>query len=421
MEYLIPFAVGLSVWDVVLALQAIRRFKNPDSAVPRVLQLLFDAARIVALSAFIAMILLVAIPDTAGVPGLVCTLLFLLTFFALYPLGGLRKRAVRAETPYETLATLLADTARAGARRVRRFVISVGRAISPSSRSWAEVWIPRSLGDDLLSVRSFFWVYFWLLALAFGLVLPTSLLALGNLPGATGALMRASIGFNALFAVSIFTITSLALLLLTVFLRRFGLARFAIDFQRHLKSVAAYIGYGTLAGVIAAALTPLMTAILRQPSSPAISPSMLIELPAIGAVIGYLAGLGALALTLGRGSSNLLYRSFLFPGLFVTLLFCIFSAGLSPEMLYQQLIVGKIDPAEIPATVCSTKEPDTILQEHLDNELWLLALTERCGKLALLSGNFLVRGASVSIAACAGIGFILNIRTGMKNSKTAAE
>lgn len=162
----------------------------------------------------------------------------LLFWASRLPLGALRKWAVASGKSRPTLRNLLKDMMRAWVFSTFRFLKAARKAIAPNNKAWKEVRIPGSLVDQLLSIKMFVLVYLGGLVLVFVLMIPSLSVSLGYMQGPSGAVMRAAIGFNALFIVSIFTVSAVATVSLAALLRSLGVVLFPIDLRECLAAAS---------------------------------------------------------------------------------------------------------------------------------------------------------------------------------------
>lgn len=417
MPFLLAASIGLLIWALVLARRLSRVFRTRAPQVPPVLQRLCDVVAVCVRAAFGLVSLGFALPAVAPRARFTGLLIGVLLVIADWSLRALRKWAIAGRKPRTTLRGLVKDLATAWMSTTIQFFTTVWKAIGPDDKAWKELWIPTTLVDRVLSIRAFVFVYLGGAVLVITLMIPSMLVTFGYMPGASGAVMRAAIGFNALFIVAVFTLITLVTASLAALLRSLGVVRFPIDLKRQLSRLAMLVGYGTLAGVISAALTPIATALFRQSASPPLSPSVLIDLPSAGAVGGYVIGLVVLATSLGRQSSNLVYQHLLFPAIFLGLLYIAYKLELTPEMLFQHVVTNAIDPAGISNTLCSASDNDDQVRAHLSDPAWLLAVANRCGGAVVIGGRSLVGSVAVGMSVVAGVRFLSGIRKGMKRTQ----
>ncbi|WP_147793992.1 hypothetical protein [Cellulomonas sp. Y8] len=324
----------------------------------------------------------------------------------------LLRRAEVIDGPPSTLAALVVASVRDRARRLLRGARSVRQAIAPGTASWREIrW--GGAADELLSFGSFAVTYTAVVALALVLALLEVTVVIGSGDSIGAVVFRAQIGYNALFAVSIFTIAALGVVSMAVALRRARVIGFPLRVVRRLQSLAAHVGYGSLAGVIGAALTPVTRLVLGGASSVEggeLSPSILLEMPATGAVVGYVSGLVAIVLQLASESTNLVYRHLLLPTAFVGVLVLLHTAGFTPELLYRQLVGTGVDLAGTGTGICDAERGDSRVAALLSDPPGALRAVEQCGGQNVLPGSAFVQVSAAIMMTFAAVGFTRGVR-----------
>lgn len=120
---------------------------------------------------------------------------------------------------------------------------------------------------------------------------------------------------------------------------------------------------------------------------PALPSSILIEYPAIGAVLGYIVGLCALAIGLGSNYSWWLYRRVLFPVLVLGVLWGL-GTVLEPSLMLERVSGHSVGSAF--HTPCEQVPAPDVLAKT--DTLWLLALTQKCGSPVMLAPAALLWG-----------------------------
>lgn len=297
---------------------------------------------------------------------------------------------------------------RAGVFAISSLSIAVWKTIAPSKATSREpAFSMRSL-ELLLSFKTIVSLCLGLTLISCVLFIPHLLLLLGYAEGPTGVVMRAVIGFNSLFIVSLFTVSTVVMVVPAVVLSRRGVISFSLDLRARLGQLATWVGYGTMAGVVVAAFAPILSAIMKQ-TSPPLSPSLLIELPAVGAIGGYVVGLIVLSLNLGSCSPNLLCRHLLFPALFLCVFFVIYKIGVTPEGLFQYTILEPLGSSGALSFSCSPNDVDDQIRAHGSDPRWLLAFARHCGTGALVDGGVLVGCVVVGVSVFAIFGFFQSV------------
>lgn len=415
-------AAVLFVKALVSIHSVIRTPHDPHGREPSTLRIARGVLRGVVQIAIGTTIGSLAFPEGSRSISLAALAVVVIASFVLMLANALRERVDSAEPLHGGIRGLLREELRQKMLGPTQFFKNASRIIAPEPSSWKEVWAPRGLSKNVLSFGTFLFGYVGLILMSVLLAILGLLVSLGSMPGPEGVLIKAAAGFNALFVVSIFTIASLCVVSAMALLRHLGVVRFEIKVSDAMKSLATWVGYGTLSGVIGAALSPVIFAAFHQTTSQysgALLPSVLIDLPACGAVLGYLLGLLVIVLSLGRGASNLLYRHLLVPTLFALSLVALYHLGLTPELLFHQLITNKVDLAQIPYDVCSVAETDIRVRDRLLDPTWLLAVMEECGTVTVISGKALVQFALWGVGIVAILKFIGGLRLGVRNLESS--
>ncbi|MGB3375693.1 MAG: hypothetical protein WBA87_11245 [Microbacterium sp.] len=287
---------------------------------------------------------------------------------------------------------------------------------------WREVQVSPAALDRFFSPKSFFGLY----GLAFLIVPPVMafwfVTYLNSSEPVARAQVTAVLGYNALFVASAVTAAAVLTGIASATLRRLSILKFRLDYIGMLKVVAAWMGGSSAAGAIGAALVPLLQLLLPVlPTTgisshvPVITPQVLLDLPAAGAVIGYVLGVAAALLKLGTGASNLVFRRLLIPALFVLSTWVLVGLGVTPMGLFRSLVVK---PMNTVATVaCDVPDPWPQFSAHVDEPAWMLVAVDRCGGGTMLSGEAL--GISVSVLVVIGIAWTV-VRDLLSRSATGS-
>lgn len=292
---------------------------------------------------FGAFLLLTLVPYLSGAPT-IASVLLLAALFSLCVTGWSKLLIKRSERlGIGTVRGLVAERwlrlRRMSAIRGGRFA----RSIAPTG--WGEVGLYTSAGSGWRVAR---WIIRALLLL-FILALPVSMAVflaseLSD-PAGDGPALALIIGYNAVLAGAILTVTAGSTVLL---LSLVGSLLVRLDFRigvgAVVHKVATYIGLWSAGGAFVAALVPLVGSsgsrsaadfMGDEGSLGDLDPGLLLSVPAGGAIAGYLIGLVAAIVHLGKSANNLVYRRVLAPSLFVLITVVLISVGdLTPSRVF---------------------------------------------------------------------------------------
>ncbi|WP_129658451.1 hypothetical protein [Rothia halotolerans] len=419
----VVIAIALFVSAGISIRAVIRTPQDPQGREPRSLRVARGLIRSATLSLFGFAIVCLGIPKIPlGAYSIAILAAMTLTIILLL-INFLRRQAYNIEKPQRTTRGLLRELRKLFLRRLGVMFKNAFRTIAPNSKSWQELRFPLNPLDRLLSFKFLATGYVILVAVVSIYLMIWFAISLGSTPGAQGAVVKAVVGYNSLFVVAILTITSLCVVAIVLVLKYIDVVHFSIEVSVALKSLAVYVGYGTLAGVIAAALSPGTDAVLDQPSndlSGPLVPGILIELPAYGAILGYVFGLILVISKLGQESTNLIYRHFFTPLLFVASLVFVYRMGLTPEFLFDQVVMEDFDRARIPIDACSMSTNDERVHDNISDPTWALALGEQCEGKPVIPGENLVNYASWCVMILAAIRFIKSLWMGTRKNSSGA-
>lgn len=192
---------------------------------------------------------------------------------------------------------------------------------------------------------------------------------------ASAKVIGAIIGFNSLSVLSVLTSCLLGTAGVVCALHLAGAVRVRADWRGSLRDIAAATGYGTVAGFIAAALMPLpvVWGMARGMTDIGLTPQVLVDLPAMGAVAGYAAGVAWSSTRLFAGASNLLARFVPSLAMSGTVLVVLGGLGLTPRRIMSALL----DAWPNPTIPCDASLE--AITELVQTPGTLVRLAERCG------------------------------------------
>ncbi|MFJ2534324.1 hypothetical protein [Microbacterium maritypicum] len=186
------------------------------------------------------------------------------------------------------------------------------------------------------------------------------------------------VGYNALAAVSWMTVAMFLVLGIVALAVYAKVLLIDLDMKRVFGMVAAWTGYGTAAGFIAGALLPVvvrimpMTSRTERSAEAALSPELLIDVPAAGAVAGYGLGIMVASTELCANARNLVLRRMLAPVLLMGALSALTSFDLGPRSIIQHLLASAAPPA---VDTCTEAAVDS----HLEDSAWVMQALRVCG------------------------------------------
>ncbi|GAB3405002.1 hypothetical protein GCM10027515_17810 [Schumannella luteola] len=321
---------------------------------------------------------------------------------------------------------------RSGSGSVRGYLRSRARemikAIGSLLHNFGRIVVPRGAHelrldfgavDRFLSVGTFLRGYSLLVGTVFvGAVLSVFWTVIGSSSSLKNA-FGAVIGFNTLAVVSCASAATLIVVVAIGALIRIGVIRLTLDLAGTFRRVAGWIGYGTAAGVVMASLLPLASTGLANITSGAIGgtealgPAVLVELPAAGAVAGYMIGLAVALVRLLESARNLLLRRWLAPSLFSVVLAVMSHWNLGPQSLAQSITEPLFDAA---AVDCDEK-----VIEGLDQGSMFAALA-RCGDGAVyLSDAGFLWIAFIVVGLIAIVMFVADVLATTRTSRPVSD
>jgi hypothetical protein len=291
------------------------------------------------------------------------------------------------------------------------------RAAIPNNSSWREMRFPSADVQRPPNIFKLIGLYILLLLFAIGFSLLGAAISLGTLDGTSGDVVSSIFEYNTFFYVSILTITSFATISTVAVLRFLGTARFSIAFRSRVKTLAGSVGYGTLAGVAGAAISPITSMVTHSSddefTGPAL-PSLLLTLPGAGAILGYIVGLFVVVSSLADRSTNPLYQHFLTPLIFTFFTYVLYRVGFTPEFLLSRLVTQEFPPDAVSTAVCSRNLDDPELRRYTSDPRWFLALSSACGHSSIISGKVLSVSSSVLIWAVGIVRYLHSLSCSMR-------
>jgi hypothetical protein len=216
---------------------------------------------------------------------------------------------------------------------------------------------------------------------------PLLVVTLGRDRGVAEEVLSAVVGFNAILLASCLTAAVIISSLIAMLLRWMKFIRFEFAYLHVLRRLAGCIGYGTAMGAFTAALVPLVLVAFPGTGGgnglQSMSPGLLVELPAFGAVAGYLIGLICIVVGLGKNSTNVLYRRTLVPTIFGGIVFALLDIGVSPRGIFERVARQAEAPGAHASVSCEARDVEAISQDSPR----LMSALRACGEDPILSGE----------------------------------
>ncbi|WP_448262013.1 hypothetical protein [Microbacterium aurum] len=226
--------------------------------------------------------------------------------------------------------------------------------------------------------------------------------------GAPRAVLAAVVGYNALAVVSIVTMGMLLSVILLVVLTYCDILDIQLDIRRTFMTIVGWIGVASAVGAGTAALLPIVNFAMPLPAlgggAGTVAPSVLVDVPAAFAVVGYALGVAHASVDLCRRAANLVLRRFTAPltlGLVVT---AMVAAGAGPSAILASLLAPL---AAVPSVDCD----QSAVESHANEPAWILRAVEACadGRISVDDLVFLSVFAIV-LAAFAITAFVVDFR-----------
>lgn len=185
------------------------------------------------------------------------------------------------------------------------------------------------------------------------------------------------VGYNALATASWMTVAMIIVMVIAALAVYAKVLLIDLDMKRVFGVVAVWTGYGTAAGFIAGALLPVVMRIMPGTySTPSgaeavLSPQLLIDVPAAGAIAGYGFGIIVAAAALCRDARNLVLRRIVAPVLLFAVLFGLTRFDLGPRSIMRDML----GPApSLGLDACT----DATLESHADDSVRVMQTLRVC-------------------------------------------
>lgn len=270
-----------------------------------------------------------------GLTALVLCLMSLVLAMAVSRLmGGVTRAGVGSVHQFVALSTKAA---------LRRLVAGWRRAVwIVMPTGWTEIRLRFATVERLLDpgfmVRSFL-----LVLLLAPVLLAGSVVWMMNSGTVVGqGILTALVGYNALAVLSCLTVAMLATVAAVTLLWYVRVLLVAPHIRAAFRVVAAGTGYGTAAGIVAAALLPIMSQ--GTPPTPVdggtpvvLTPDVMVQLPAACAVVGFGIGGAVATLVICQRAENLFIRRVLAPALFIGATVVMHKMNLGPTGILQTI------------------------------------------------------------------------------------
>lgn len=294
-----------------------------------------------------------------------------------------------ADAPEGMVRDMVRQALRSRGARVASVLRSTWKTIAPTG--WHEVRFNVGLVDRFFSIGNLARGYLFVLVITPVLA---ALLMVGLLSRTTGAERRfftAVLGYNALAVVSTLTTAVIVVILLVAAMVKIRVLIVPLDLRAALGGIALWTGHGTAAGVVTAALLPVTSQLVTSDdlaAGSALTPSILVEFPAVGAVLGYVLGLVVATTAVAGRAQNLLLRRVMPPSLLMATLGWLVHVRLGPEAVFESL-TRHVGPTE--TTTCD----DTVRGDLDAGQLVRLAQTCSEGSIRLDDHVFLVNAGAL--------------------------
>lgn len=371
----------------VLSARAVRRSRH-DRSPGYGRRRVQDVARTAVLLALSAQFLLVAFEVNCVVAVFVAPLLLgvsLLTWLVCDLIG--RFIAHHAGT---TLRGTMGDILRERSATLRERLRTVGAVVIP--RDWSEIDLRRLAPDALLSFRTSASIYA-LLVVTIPLLAMLALITTMHLEGTEeSAVLSVWVSFNALLVASCLAVTAMLTVALVAVLHVIRVLRVEVSYRRALTKLAAVIGLFSAMGVLAGALLPVVATSVgtEEMFSPQFvarltSSSVLLEMSAGGAVLGFALGLVVAMNELCSAAENFVLRRLMVPAVFLLLLWAGPRVGISPRVVAEGILGGYRDMHGPTRPACSDPASPGLLADQGR----LLEAIDRCSGIPILSDGWL--------------------------------
>lgn len=267
--------------------------------------------------------------------------------------------------------------------------------------------------DEMLSMRGSCIFFGVVLLLCLVLMFSIGVWNIEDAPVQVRPTIRSVLGYNGLAVATCVTVSFLITVTLLTVVCRLGFLRVTPDVLKSFEVVVAWIGYFSMAGLLIAAVVPLVATPDNASSQDQarVSPTILIDLPAVFAVIGAIIGMVIGATMILSCAKNLLLRRFF------------------PAIVYVVVVVASVKYFDVtPREVFNRATSDTksmvtscdesLLEQHLDDGAFFIHFTRHCDGRDLILDNDLYLWTIVVIACIASTGlFIRDVRDAVAESR----
>lgn len=267
--------------------------------------------------------------------------------------------------------------------------------------------------DEMLSMRGLCVFLGVVLLLYLVLMFSIGVWNIEDAPVQVRPTIRSALGYNGFAVATCVTVSFLITVTLLTVVCRLGFLRVTPDVLKSFEVVVAWIGYFSMAGLLIAAVVPLVATPDNASSQDQarVSPTILIDLPAVFAVIGAIIGMVIGATMILSCAKNLLLRRFF------------------PAIVYVVVVVASVKYFDVtPREVFNRATSDTksmvtscdesLLEQHLDDGAFFIHFTRHCDGRDLILDNDLYLWTIVVIACIASTGlFIRDVRDPVAESR----
>ncbi len=294
-------------------------------------------------------------------------------------------------------------------------VASAGKALSSLHRRLApngwlkDFTLMPNLAKFDFGPSLFFKVYVIFMAVGIPVIMSFSFMQIYyGMPDGGRRVFSLVVGYNSFLVLSSLTVAAAFVVIAAAVLRYLEIIRFPLKYGDSFRTLASYVGYGTAFGLFAAAIAPVLSSLPIfgvgatdvDEGMSALTPSMLIELPAVGAVLGYAVGLLALSRNFLENASNVVYRRLVAPTLFIITVSLLPFMGLSASQVSTRIVGG--DDVEPGIAECSGRIEDD-LASMSDGQA--MDLIQNCG-----SGDYIVDWLVITVGLVV-LGLIMCLRS----------
>lgn len=226
-------------------------------------------------------------------------------------------------------------------------------------------------------------------------------------------MIRSALGYNGLAVATCVTVSFLIMVTLLTVVCRLGFLRVTPDVLKSFEVVVASIGYFSMAGLLIAAVVPLVATPDNASSQDQVrvSPTILIDIPAVFAVISATIGMVIGATMILSCAKNLFLRR-VFPAIVyvVVVVVSVKYFDVTPREVFNRAT------SDTKSMVTSCDE--SLLEQHLDDGAFFIHFTRHCDGHDLILDNDLYLRTIVVIACIASTGlFIRDVRDAVAESR----